>query len=266
MREFTVQSGSAMLACEERGSGPCVVALHAGIADRRSWRAMAEAFDGFRLVSYDRRGFGTTTFEAEEFSHVDDLAAVLDGARVSQPVVLLGNSMGGLLALEFALAHPERVRALALIAPAVSGAPWEPTPSVTGALEAIQAADKAGDVDAVNRLEAHFWLDGPVAEEGRVSGAVRELLLDMNGIALRAASPGTQREQPDVWDRLGSLQAPTLVAYGDLDEPPMLPVWEAMGERLPNGRVVRLPGVAHLPQMEQPEAIAALIREVATPD
>lgn len=265
MREFTVQNGSATLACEERGSGPVVVALHAGVADRRSWREMGEALDGFRLVTYDRRGFGETTYEAEEFAHVDDLKAVIDAIGVTEPVVLLGNSMGGSLALEFALAYPEQVRAMLLLATAVSGAPWEPVPSPADALEvALQAANKAGDVDEVNRLEAHFWLDGPVASEGRVTGAARELFLDMNGIALRATSPGTEQEQPEVWDRLPGLHAPTLVAYGDQDEPVMLPIWEALAERLPNGRSVRLPGVAHLPQMEQPEAIAALVREVAS--
>lgn len=271
MREFTVQSGSATLACEERGSGPCIVALHAGVADRRSWRQMGDALDGFRLVSYDRRGFGTTTYEAATegtaFSHIDDLAAVV-AAIGERQVVLVGNSMGGGLALAYALEHPEQVRALVLIAPAVDGLIEFDMASVPPHLMAIweeeQAASKAGDLDRLNQIEARLWLDGPEAPQGRVTGPARDLFLDMNGIALRAPETGTEREVEFAWDRLDTLDIPILAILGDLDEPTALPPLEALVARAPNARLLRLPDVAHLPQIEQPEAIAALVREVAS--
>ena len=80
MAALGVASGRAMLAVESAGDGPPVVLLHAGVADRRMWRAQAVALTGagFRAVAYDRRGFGETLHADEEYSHVGDLVAVLD--------------------------------------------------------------------------------------------------------------------------------------------------------------------------------------------
>ncbi len=162
----------AQIVGQSSGDGDGVVFLHAGVADRRSWaECQSEVSATHHAVSYDRRGFGETSYEAREFSHLDDLRAVLDHHRMDA-VTLVGNSMGGGLALDFALADPERCRGLVLIGTAVSGAPppegfTEPLLSLDAALD---AADEAGDLDEVNRLEAHLWLDGPSAPEGRVAG------------------------------------------------------------------------------------------------
>lgn len=266
MRSFTVQSGRATLACEEQGSGPVVLALHAGVADRRSWRAMGDSLGGFRLVAYDRRGFGETTYEPEPFSHLDDLHAVVEAIDATEGVALLGNSMGGSLAIDYALEHPDRVRALVLIAPAVSGWPELDMASVPEDLLAIwgqaESAEKAGDRDLLNRLYARLWLDGPGAPEGRVVGEARDLFLEMNGLALQAQDPGDERTVAPAWERLEALDMPLVVALGDLDEPITRSYIEELVSRAPRARLVDLPGVAHLPQMEQPEAVAALVREV----
>ena len=100
--------------------GPRVALLHAGVADRRVWRDVAPELHalGADVLTLDRRGFGETPAGDETFRHVDDLLAMLDG-----PTWLVGNSMGGALALDAALLAPEQVAGLVLIAPAVSGAP-----------------------------------------------------------------------------------------------------------------------------------------------
>lgn len=257
-----VTSGSARLAYEESGSGPDVVFLHAGVADRRSWSPMTALLPDFRTLAYDRRGFGATTAEPEEHSWVGDLVAVLDAAGIER-CVLVGNSQGGRIAIDAALAHPGRVRALVLIAPAVSGAPEPPEhpPSVQALGHAIDIAEAAGDIDAVNRLEARLWLDGPESDEGRVGGALRSLFLDMNGIALRAAPSGPAIPAPPAWPRLGDLRVPTLAVVGDLDLPHLRGRCEAIVGDRPEARLAVLPGVAHLPQMEDPARCADLVRE-----
>src|SRR5690606_2711860 len=116
-------------------------------------------------------------------SHVDDLEGLLDALDV-HAAVFVGCSMGGGLAVDFALRHPGRVIGLALLGTSISGAPW----SANEVEQMIEAAEEdaweRGDRDMLNRVQAHEWLDGPRAQSGRVGGAARELFLDMNGIVL----------------------------------------------------------------------------------
>jgi pimeloyl-ACP methyl ester carboxylesterase len=122
-------------------------------------------------VSYDARGFGETTYEPEPFTRRGDALAVMDAAGVGAAFVV-GCSMGGGTAIDLTLANPRRVIALVLIGSAVSGAPYpditlEPIASM---VKAAEDAETTGDLDELNRLEAHLWLDGPTAPEGRVGG------------------------------------------------------------------------------------------------
>src|SRR4029453_13662207 len=95
---------------------------------------------------------------------------------------------------DLALARPDRVAALVLVAPAVRGAPEADEATFEPALEvlsaALDAADEAGDLDQVNRLEAHIWLDGPDAPEGRGGGLARAPFPRHNRVAPRPPAPG----------------------------------------------------------------------------
>lgn len=234
--------------------------LHAGVTDSRSWLDVTRLLaDEARLIAYDRRGFGETVCEPEPFSNVDDLLAVLNATQTSR-ALLVGNSQGGRVALDTALLHPDRVSGLVLLAPAVSGMVWpEPDEQVRVMDAAIEAAEDAGDINEVNVLEAHMWLDGP-GREGRISGELRELFLEMNGLALRAPNPGTQSLPPATWDRLDEIDMPAMVATGSLDVSELLTITPELAARLPKGRFEILEGVAHLPSMEAPERVAELIR------
>jgi pimeloyl-ACP methyl ester carboxylesterase len=226
--------------------------LHAGVTDRRSWRPLADGLGSrWPCIAFDRRGFGDTLYEPEPFSHVDDSLAVLDDLGVATAAVV-GASMGGRVALDLALAHPDRVGALVLVGAAVRGAPElvPDPPSVLALAEAIAAAEEAGDLFEVNRLEAHLWLDGPDAGEGRVGGELRDLFFDMNRIALQAVDPGPEADAPSVWDRLGDIDVPTLVLVGELDLPDIVARADALGARISQASVRHLPGTAHLPQLE----------------
>jgi pimeloyl-ACP methyl ester carboxylesterase len=246
-------SGRARLAYDSVGSGDGVVLIHAGVNDRRSWQHVVERLSPrHRCVAYDARGFGETVYEREDgWSPVGDALAVLDAAGLSRPVVI-ACSMGGQTALDLTLAHPDRVAGLALIGSAIRGAPYpELTEGPTADLNALlEAAEEAGDVDEVGRLEAWMWLDGPGADEGRVGGAVRELFLDMNGRALRAEDPGDQAETPPAWPRLGEIAVPTLLLVGRLDAEEIQVVDEQAAALIPGARLTWLDGVAHVPHLE----------------
>ena len=119
-----ITSGQARLAAKVVGDGDPVVFLHAAVCDSRMWRAQLDAVGASnKAIAYDRRGFGETRAEKEDFSAVADLMAVIDAVGNGAPSILVGCSQGGRVALDTALLHPSHVRALVLIAPAVSGAP-----------------------------------------------------------------------------------------------------------------------------------------------
>ncbi|MEF2278192.1 alpha/beta hydrolase [Deinococcus sp. YIM 134068] len=261
MTALEARSGQAHLKGEVTGRGRTVVFLHAGVADRRMWRAQASALaERCQVVTYDRRGFGETRPVDEDYSHVRDLLAVLDAAGADR-ATLVGCSQGGKIALDFTLAHSDRVEGLVLVAPSIGGVPATETfpAPVEALLEELEAAEASGDLDRLNRMEARVWLDGVLGEEGRVSGEVRELFLDMNGIALRGAEVGQEEPAPPAWPRLGKITVPAWAICGDLDFPHLQERCASLGEVLPGTRSLVLEGTAHLPSLEQPGAFNTLL-------
>jgi pimeloyl-ACP methyl ester carboxylesterase len=243
--------------------------LHTGISDHRSWSGVLDLLSpDMDVAAYDRRGFGTTTYKAEQHDQVEDLLAVLDALGWDE-VVLVGNSRGGQIALDATLAHPDRVTALVLVAPAVSGAPEaDPSqidPAVAAIWENLEAAEAAGAFDALNLGEIRLWLDGPHAPEGRVAGALRDLAIDMNRIALHAESPGHEPAPPDAWPRLSELRCPVLVVSGELDLAHIRERCRWLAAHIEGAQFEEMEGAAHLPAFEQPAVFAALLRRFLAP-
>jgi pimeloyl-ACP methyl ester carboxylesterase len=261
--------GSVLIGDRVRGDGPVVVLLHAGVCDRRSWREVAErlAADHHDVVAYDRRGFGEVPPPDRPFRHADDLLVVLDVVSPNAPAWLVGSSMGGEVAVDAALAAPERVAGLVLLAPRVGGEP-EPDEAIVvaatnGLAEAIDDAWTSGDEAACNRHEIRLWLDGPAGPEGRVRGPAREMAFEMNRIVIaNGESEFDGAGGQDAARRLGEIAVPVVVACGDLDVSLKMEAGAALARALPAGEYEVLPGRAHLPYLEAPDEVAALIGAV----
>ena len=234
MASFAVPSSKAELAVTTWGTtGPAIVALHPGVGDRRIWQWCAPVWAeaGHRVVAYDRRGFGETVYFAEPHDDLADLMAVTArptrGRRSSW-----GTAAADGLALDLALAHPDHVTALVLIAPSPSGYPsddWKEIDAETEQDALIERAEEAGDLDEVNRLEVRYWLDGVEQAEGRVQGPPRALMLDMNGRALAAEPIGDAAERAPAWPRLAEIEVPVLVIAGEHDLPGIVHAVRAAG-------------------------------------
>ena len=263
-----IAAGDATLIGDRwNGAGATIVLLHAGVCDRRCWREVGArlAAAGRDVVAYDRRGFGDVPPSDGPFRHVDDVVAVLDAVSPDAPAWLVGSSMGGGVALDAALEAPERIAGLVLLAPAVSGDP-EPDEeayiaSTNGLAGAIDAAWTAGALEECNRLEVWLWLDGPAGPEGRVIGPPRDLALDMNRIvcANESESECDGASGLDAASRVREIAIPAIVACGELDVAMKVRRSAALADALANGMHRILPGRAHLPYLEAPDEIAALI-------
>lgn len=261
---FEIAFDGATLRGESAGFGLPVVFLHAGVADRRIWagqmQAVAEA--GYHVISYDRRGFGESESEDVPFSHAVDLEAVLDRLGVNA-AVLVGNSLGGGIALEFALEHPDRVVALVLIGSALGGFEGEEYPEEIAELEfLLERALQRGDIEQANQIEAHMWLDGPLEEDGRVEGEPRGLFLDMNR-RRRHRRPLSQEETADVpvIEHLDAIKVPTLLLVGEYDYPDVIEAHEVLAEEIEEAFAITLEETAHLPSLERPDLFDPLLLE-----
>lgn len=256
-----VASGRATLATYVAGSGSPVVFLHSNVCDSRMRTAQLDAVSAsHKAITYDRRGFGETTAEREDHSALADLMAVLDATANGEPAILVSCLLSARIALGAALRHPSRVRALFLIAPNVTGAP-DPTysPEIERLMAQSKEAEAARDLNRVNAMKARLWLDGPLAPEGRVAGPVRDLFLDMNGIALRSPPVGSDVDVPPIYHRLSKVVAPSFVAWGDLDFPYVQERCRHVAATVPNGSGREMKGIAHLPSLDQPEEVTALL-------
>lgn len=246
------------------GSGPTVVLLHAGVADRRSWHPIAPSLaERYDVLAYDRRGYGQTPPPADgDPRPLQDLLAVLD-AHADGAVWLVGNSMGGALALDAAAAAPERVHGVVGIGSAVSGDwPWQELASDEGTQRLEPLIGAATDLDEKLRLLTWLWLDGPMAQEGRVSGAARDLFHDMCRTMLVNAVPDEWDDNGvDGWAALPRLDLPATFLVGELDLAEQRDLTTRLAARLPGAREAVLPGTAHVPSLDAPEAVLAAVQE-----
>ncbi|MCS6760179.1 MAG: alpha/beta hydrolase [Candidatus Devosia euplotis] len=108
----------------------------------------------------------------------------------------MGCSLGGGVAIDFALRHPGRVIGLVLIGASVTGTPWSTTEAEAMIEAAEEDAFEHGDRDMLNRVQAHEWLDGPRAQSGRVGRDARALFLDMNALALEKSELSHEEQRP----------------------------------------------------------------------
>lgn len=259
---FSVTSGGATLSGLTLGEGLPVIFLHAGACDKRMWLDQMHevAEEGWQAIAYDRRGHGDTESPDEIFNHVDDLEAVLAALDI-HAAVFVGCSLGGGVAVDFALRHPGRILGLVLLATSITGAPWTATAEEETIEMAEEDAWERGDLDLLIKVLAHEWLDGPRSRSGRVGGDARALFLDMNAIALAKPQLTLEEQRPDAWRRVDQVSAPSLLIVGDEDFSAIIERHEALSETMPNAFAVMLEGVAHIPSIERPDLVNALLLE-----
>ena len=250
---------------ERSGTGFPVIFLHAGVADSRMWEPQAGAFaKHFDVIRPDQRGFGKSELPPVAWSPVEDLLALIDELGL-KPAHLVGCSMGGASAIDFALDHPDRISKLVLVGSSIGGFAFRPEHAHLFAEAAT--ARQAGDLKALNEAMLHLFLDGPERPRGYVKEPLRALFLDMNGIGIRAdfeKAPPAQNML--AMRRLHEITAPTLVVVGDKDVPTVLEAAELLTTSIPNARKAIIHDAAHLPNLEHPEEFNRIVLDFLLAD
>jgi 3-oxoadipate enol-lactonase len=244
---------------EVAGEGPAVALVHEGICDSRMWdREWQEWSPSFRLLRLDLRGFGRSPLDPGPFAHARDLIALLEEHDLG-PAALVGVSLGGRVTLEVALARPELVRALVLVAPGLPGHEW--SQELRDAWAEEEAAFEAGDLDAAVEASLRTWVDGPRRHPEDVDPQARARVGEMQRRAYELAVGEDEEELlvEDLAQRLGEIQVPTLVLVGEEDQPDMHRIAERLEREIPGARRETIPGTAHVPSLERPREFDELV-------
>jgi pimeloyl-ACP methyl ester carboxylesterase len=241
--------------CGEKG--PAIVLIHDGVLNSASFDDMWPILcRDFRVVRYDRRGYGKSPPGASPYSPQDDLAAVLAAAGFAH-ASLVGFSFGGGLAVGYAIAHPDQADRLVIAGAALNG--FTPSPAFGKRIQHIMLPMIFGNMDAVAaNASRETWIMAPGHDAARAKAA-----------ALIKASPQDLRHQmhdpirgwPSDLPRMGGLKAPTLILIGDHDIADNQAQAGAAQVLIPGAKRVVVEDAGHLMQLEHPRQVAALIAE-----
>lgn len=256
-----VEIDGGRLYYEAAGAGHPVLFIHADVADHRMWDEQFDTFASrYRVIRYDKRGFGKTTSDDLTFSPRQDIAALLRHLSVTK-TALVGLSNGARLALDFTLEHPEMVDALVVASGGISGQQPAATEAEMRIFGQYGALRERKDYDALTDLAVRVWADGPNQPAGRADPAVRERLREMVADNYRTHHEQFQmlELEPPASERLDDVRVPALVIAGDLDFSGTVAAMKLLAQRVPGARHVVFPGAAHMVNMEQPERFNTLV-------
>ena len=251
----------AKLYYEVAGEGQPFVMIHAGIANKAQWDGQFDFFaKHYKVVRYDMRGYGQSQPVQADYQRHEDLRALLDDLKIDHAIVM-GCSMGGGAAMNFALDYPDRADALIMVGSAPVGFgydDWSPSPLD----EEMEAAYEAGDMARVNEIGMRIFVDGRGRTPDQVDPALRQKVYEMNAIALRnEGKMGKDLARPvPAAQQLAQLDLPVLIVIGDLDEDYIHRAFAFMAENIRGAQTVVMPGTSHLPNMEYPDAFNAHVQ------
>lgn len=227
----------------EAGQGPAVILLHGLGSVKEIWSANIGALSAkYHVYAPDQIGFGHSDKPLLDYkivTFVDFLHAFMQSQNLSK-ATLVGNSLGGWIAIDFAARHPEMVDKLVLVDSA--GLPWEKAPAVD--LNPSSLADMRALLDSI-------FYDKKMASEEFVLQAFTNHVRNNDGYTIQRTLAGfAQNQFEDA--KLSSIHAPTLVVWGREDE--LIPAsrGEKLRDGIPGAKFVVFEQCGHVPQLEKP--------------
>jgi pimeloyl-ACP methyl ester carboxylesterase len=261
----SVDASGTELYYERAGEGEPLLLIQGMSATHMAWGRpfLDELERGFDTIVFDNRGMGRSGQAELPFTTADlagDAVALLDALEIETAHVV-GISMGGMIAQELALAHPERIRTLTIGA-SYCGGP-EGTLMVPEDLQMLGAAYASGQPERVFRAMWEINLSPGFREDDSRFAAFAEM-----GSALPAPQPVVLQQMQacaahNTSERLGQISLPTLVIHGDADRLLGYPNGRQIAALIPDSRLETLEGIGHMFWWEQPQRSAELIREHA---
>jgi 3-oxoadipate enol-lactonase len=247
---------------EVEGAGHPLLLVHGDLGSLRMWDGQVPAFaQRYQVILYDRRGYGRTETDDVQFSNRADAAAVLDHVGAGS-VYLVGQSRGGIIALDFVLERPERVDAFVSVASGVGGyQPELPEGTEPPAWQEMDRLWESKEWGPLAELDTQVWVDGWGQPPTRIDPELRRKVHDwiLSTYQAERAEGKPQPLDPPAVQRLTEIRVPTVVMVGEVDEAGGVAAGRHLATSVPGARLVEFPGVAHMIQLEEPERFSQLV-------
>ncbi|AWX57686.1 alpha/beta fold hydrolase [Brevibacillus brevis] len=256
-----LEANGARIYYEVAGEGEPLLLIHGFNLDTRLWDDQIQAFaQTYKVVRFDIRGFGKTLATDVPFTLYDDVKAVLLGLGIEKAHVA-GLSFGGMVAQEFALAYPQMVSNLILVASGLFGHPR--SEQRLHDVERFNQVCQRGTTEEALEMTTQMWFDGPGQPVNEQALEARNRFKEINrhAFSLPEFGVGLETLSPSPIERLENIKAPTLVLAGARDYPDFLQIADVLTERITGAQKVILPDSAHIPPMDQPEVFNQLVLE-----
>ncbi len=255
MQFATVGSITLHYSQEGRKGGPALVFIHSIGTDLRIWDEVLPHFsDDFNLIRYDLRGHGLSDAPPAPYSmgdHADDLASLTRYLQVEAAIVI-GISVGGLVAMAFAAAHPEHVKALILCDTAAkigTASMWN---------ERIATLQHKGMDSAGEAILARWFAPTYISQHAAEYHGYYNMFT-RNSLTGYTATCAAIRDA-DMTEIVRSITAKTLVLCGAEDKSTPPDQGRALAELLPSARFAVVENAGHLPCIEQSDGFVSLIK------
>jgi len=248
-----------------RGSGEPLLLIMGLAGTHVSWGDpfLSQLEDGFDCIAFDNRGIGFSPKISEPFTLLDladDAAGVLDRFELESAHVL-GISMGGMIAQELALAHPQRIRSLTLGC-TYSGGPGSALMAPADG-QRLMAGWASGDRELALRTGYELNVSAAFAQVEANYAPFREMALSVPARLPTMMLQVQAISGHDTQSRLGQISNPTLVIHGTEDQMVPFHNGELIASKIPGARLEAMEGVGHMFWWERPDQSAALLREHA---
>ena len=245
---------------EEVGSGFPVVFAHGLLFDRHMWDHQVETLSSrYRCIAYDFLGHGGSSSGRGEYSleeEAENLHGLL-GQWGASPAHLVGLSMGGMVGMRLALAHPEDLRSLALLDTSSEEEEAERRPQYEAMAAAMRASGPESVVDAVLPL---MFSQGFIQGQSQLLAHHRQQFLSVNTEGVELATKAVTR-RTSVLDGLPRIKLPTLVIVGSEDVATTPDKAQRIAGGIAGARLETIAGSGHMTPIEQPERISQLLSE-----
>jgi pimeloyl-ACP methyl ester carboxylesterase len=232
------------------GVGEPVVLAHGFSLDSRMWDGQVGPWSQHRqVIRYDLRGFGRSSRGDEPYTHADDLMGLIRHLGLSR-VTVVGLSLGGGAAINFALSYPEALRALVVVDSSLGGFSF--SQEFAAAQTAVRAAAQEGGLAAARTL----WMSSPLFSRAmaipRAATALRTMVSGYSGWHWLNQDAGRAMSPPAI-SRLREIHVPTLIVVGELDIPDFHKVAATLRREIAGAKCVVVAGAGHLPNLESPD-------------